>query len=862
VGLWVFTGLSAWWAPATHAADPEPSADAAVFSALGRWDLKEAEALLASLEGLDPDKRTRATAELAFRRSDFAGALKSLRPYVAEHPADHEARVLLGRTLYALGDNKAAFKALDHLAEDYNADRLVDSQALTQLGIALHLNGYFKSANRAFGEAVKAGPRDTAARIAWAELFDSKYNHAEAFRLLDEIEQLAPGVDNPEMAVLRARIRLDGQRASSEARAAAEAVIARHPECVPAHNLLARLDLEADRPEDAVSRLERTSLVTAALNPEALALLGAAHYVMDDQAAYKAVERRALAVNRKNAAFYAMIATHAERVHRYPESIELAEKGLRLAKDNADLLNLVAIGYSRSGNDKAARKALERAHREDPYHAKTFNLLTHFFDIVDKHFTWIDGDGFRIRANQSERAVLAIHVPPLVRETLNYFEHKYGVKAVQPLHIEIFESLKTFSMRSVGQPYIAAHGICFGHVITARSPSQSLFNWGDVLWHELAHVFHLQLSDNRVPRWFTEGLAMLESTEGRPAWAREMDKQFARAREAATPHGVRDFNLAFTQAKSVQDMVNAYFRAYHLARFIRDTFGPQSTTQMLKAWAARRNTAQVFEEVLKITPEAFDARFEAWLDGEFAWVDKAFPPDLDLSPPNPGLLIRQATTAGADAATKAKGAAGAWARKKHDQALALANEALALDPDEQTKTYATLVRGMALSVLGPPQDARAALLTVVSQQRGGVRALAVLAEVEERASNFRDAIAHLEAAITLEPTNVFLMGRLADIAVKAGDDALAISRWAKSLQNDETGYRLGVEALKLIAAKGGDQAMTKEIIEHMNFIRIFDATAQTWIARAAEKVGLDELAAKARKTLEAMPDDPDATPPP
>ena len=55
------------------------------------------------------------------------------------------------------------------------------------------------------------------------------------------------------------------------------------------------------------------------------------------------------------------------------------------------------------------------------------------------------------------------------------------------------------------------------------SPRAEPFNWGNVLWHELAHVFAIQLSKNHVPRWFTEGLSEYETIIRRPEWQREDD---------------------------------------------------------------------------------------------------------------------------------------------------------------------------------------------------------------------------------------------------------------------------------------------------------------------------------------------------
>ena len=44
---------------------------------------------------------------------------------------------------------------------------------------------------------------------------------------------------------------------------------------------------------------------------------------------------------------------------------------------------------------------------------------------------------------------------------------------------------------------IGALGACFGRVVTLDSPKARPpgdFNWGETLWHELAHVITLQMS--------------------------------------------------------------------------------------------------------------------------------------------------------------------------------------------------------------------------------------------------------------------------------------------------------------------------------------------------------------------------------
>ena len=61
-----------------------------------------------------------------------------------------------------------------------------------------------------------------------------------------------------------------------------------------------------------------------------------------------------------------------------------------------------------------------------------------------------------------------------------------------------------------------------------------------VLAHELAHVFSLQLSRSRVPRWFTEGLAELETARLRPDWRRQADVELAAALDGGQLPGLLD----------------------------------------------------------------------------------------------------------------------------------------------------------------------------------------------------------------------------------------------------------------------------------------------------------------------------------
>ena len=98
-----------------------------------------------------------------------------------------------------------------------------------------------------------------------------------------------------------------------------------------------------------------------------------------------------------------------------------------------------------------------------------------------------------------------------------------------------YADAEQFSVRTSGLPNVGIQGVCFGKTLAAMSPRAEPFNWGNVLWHELAHVFAIQLSKSRVPRWFTEGLSEYETIERRPEWSAKTTRPSTpRSREGAS----------------------------------------------------------------------------------------------------------------------------------------------------------------------------------------------------------------------------------------------------------------------------------------------------------------------------------------
>ena len=108
------------------------------------------------------------------------------------------------------------------------------------------------------------------------------------------------------------------------------------------------------------------------------------------------------------------------------------------------------------------------------------------------------------------------------------------------MQVEVYPDHEDFAVRTMGMPGLGALGVTFGEVIAMDSPSgrpPGEFHWASTLWHEMSHVYMLTATNFRVPRWFTEGLAVHEETEVSPEWGDRMtpdiivairDKNFCR----------------------------------------------------------------------------------------------------------------------------------------------------------------------------------------------------------------------------------------------------------------------------------------------------------------------------------------------
>jgi tetratricopeptide (TPR) repeat protein len=190
---------------------------------------------------------------------------------------------------------------------------------------------------------------------------------------------------------------------------------------------------------------------------------------------------------------------------------------------------------------------------------------------------------------------------------------RYGFVPADRVIVELYADKDLYSTRTVGVPGLGASGVCFGSVITALSPSAMERNWGMTLQHELGHVFALQLSKSRVPRWFTEGLSEYEALSARREWARHLDGEIRRALAAKELPTIAKLDRGFLRAQSIEEVVRAYHHASLMIQFLVETYGFPAIVDALEAYGAGRDTAAVLKAMTGLSLARLDKKFRKYL---------------------------------------------------------------------------------------------------------------------------------------------------------------------------------------------------------------------------------------------------------
>jgi tetratricopeptide (TPR) repeat protein len=122
------------------------------------------------------------------------------------------------------------------------------------------------------------------------------------------------------------------------------------------------------------------------------------------------------------------------------------------------------------------------------------------------------------------------------------------------------------------------------------------------------------MSNQRVPRWLTEGISVYEEKLQRPEWARGMDLTFAGMLNRGETLKLRDLNAAFTDPRTIS---LAYFQASLLVDYIVQTFGDAGLHRLLKAYGEGLETELALKAALETDFDRLQTGFDRALEQSF-----------------------------------------------------------------------------------------------------------------------------------------------------------------------------------------------------------------------------------------------------
>jgi len=408
--------------------------------------------------------------------------------------------------------------------------------------------------------------------------------------------------------------------------------------------LAAELQIDREDTEAAAASLDKLAAARPGTAEEA-ALRAQLAYAKGDRAGVDAALRAVAAADPTSALGYRRLGEQAARDYQFEDAAQLAQKAVAIDADDSQAHLDLGLYLMRTGNEAGARTALERSWALDNSGRVTKNLLD-VLDHIDGFETVTAGD-LTFKFAKNEASVLTPYAVPLAEEAMKTFASRYAFTPRGPILIEVFPIHDDFAVRTLGLPgLVGALGACFGSVIAMDSPSArppGEFSWQATLWHELAHVYTLQSSKFRVPRWLTEGISVFEEHRRQPAWGREDAMAFAAALGKGKTFGVKKLPDAFKHPESLS---LAYFEASLLVEHLVELNGDQGLRTLLAAYADGGTDADAFARAFGRSVDEVESSFKAFVEARYGALSRSMAdPPSKVAPDDLAGLRRRAEQA-------------------------------------------------------------------------------------------------------------------------------------------------------------------------------------------------------------------------
>ena len=470
----------------------------------------------------------------------------------------------------------------------------------------------FDAVGAYFETLLKAEPNSAVDRVRYADLLVERFNNADAEQLYQEALSIDP--KNTQAYLGLAEIYTDDfGNGEDSARSALEI----DPKLYRAWEIIARIALEDSNYAKAADAADKA----LAINPDAVEALAvhATIELLEDKSPDAWVAKIG---NRGEG--YEDIARELVINRRYVDAITYYRKAIALKPDLWSAHSQLGMALMRFGQNDEARKELELAYNN----AYGDNPTTNTLKLMDTYqnydtFTWPNATSpvGILKLDKKESAVLEPYFETEMKRAMATYEQKYGFHMTKPVQVEVYRQEGDFGVRVMGLPGVGLLGVTFDTVVAMDGPAsrakQEGYHWASVLWHELSHVYTIAMTNERIPRWFTEGIAVHEESATTPDWGDRLSPSIITALKGKKLLSIADMDRGFVHPTYEGQVIVSYFEAGKICDYIVKRWGNAKLVDMIHAFAQDRPTVDVIREQLKMEPAEFDKDFQADLDTQY-----------------------------------------------------------------------------------------------------------------------------------------------------------------------------------------------------------------------------------------------------
>jgi Flp pilus assembly protein TadD len=672
------------------------------------------------------------------------------------------------------------------------------------------------------------------ARLASAELLLSKYNKNEAKADFAAARSLNNNL--PDAYVGLGRLALDGWDFDTAERHV-QTALQTNPNHVGAMQLLAEVRMTERKYREAAAEVDK-ALDINPNDPRTLSLAAAAHLRMGEHEKSEAFQQRVAAINPNYGQLHLILADWLAAARQFPEAETHYRKAITLDPEDARPRAQLGLTYMQWGKEAEARAVLDESWALDPFNDETYNTL----ELLDRleGFDRYGSDHFVIHYNADPDAVLAPYFAEYLEsvydELCEDFDHEPADKTI----IEIFPGHDQFAVRITGKPWIHTIGASTGRVIALDAPRRDAagepFNWERVLRHEFVHTVTLAATRNRIPHWFTEGLAVLQENAPRSyRWQRKLAERVQRDQLFT----LESIDWGFTRPRRRDDREMAYAQSEWMCEYLIGRFGYGVINRMIVAFREDQTQDEVFRGVVKIEPERFSEEFKAWaVDQIREWGFRTDPIESALK--LKALLLLN----GKDAALHGRLARTLLADEDYDGAHQAAEKALELDGDnvDALEVMSLLLIAAAEQLEGDDRqrtyDKLEPLLTRLAEADPSSPTPAEsFGRIALARDNLDDAVRWFERLKRLRPSHPVAYQALAAIYLQRDQPDKALPALINLWRSDENDPDLPLRIAKLFEARGDRQADAMQWYRRSIAIDPYDAEPHQALARLSAAAG-------------------------